>query len=223
MSGMNRLNQRGRMDALLIPLILATLLFVCAAGFAAWAFMGRQDYKTNSDQKVAAAVTVAEAKTATKKDNEFAEKEKLPLRTYNGPAAYGSLVLQFPKTWSAYVNEKGQSPNRIDNYYQPNFVPIVDTATVYALRVQIADETYVNILKTFDANVKTGKVKITAYNPAKVPTVTGVRIDGEISTGKQGSMVVVPLRDKTLKIWTESTDFMNDFNTNILPNYSFSQ
>jgi len=38
----------------------------------------------------------------------------------------------------------------------------------------------------------------------------------------QGSMVLVPLRDKTLKIWTEADEtYLKDFNENILPNYTF--
>jgi hypothetical protein len=224
MSGMKQLDRRGHLNTLLIPLIMVSLLVIVAGSAAIWAYMGRQDYKDNSDKKVAAAVTIAEQQTSTKKDNEFIEKEKSPLRTYNGPAAFGSLVIQYPKTWSAYVAEKPQGSIPIDNYFQPNFVPSVDNdKQVYALRVQLVDIDYATVLKTFDTAVKAGKVKVTAYVPAKVASVTGVRIDGAVTTTKQGSMVIMPLRDKTLKLWTESPDYLNDFNNNILPNYSFSQ
>jgi hypothetical protein len=220
---MKRLNQEGHLNVLLIPLILLVLLVLGAAGFGAWAFMSRQDYKNNTDQKVAAAVTVATAQESTKKDNQFVEKEKLPFHKYSGPTAYGSLVVQYPKTWSAYVDEKSSSSAPVDAYFNPIFVPALDMMPSYALRVQVVSTSYADVLKTFESNVKSGKIKTTAYIPAKVSSVTGVRLDGEIAPQKQGSMVIIPVRDKTLKIWTESPDFLNDFNSNILPNYTFEQ
>lgn len=223
MSVMKRLNQEGHLNALLIPLILVVLLLIGAAGFASWAYMSRQDYKDNTDKKVAAAVTVAEAQTSTKKDNEFVEKEKQPFHSYSGPSAYGSIVVQYPKTWSAFVDEKGSGSTPVDAYFQPIFVPAVDMQPSYALRVQVVNSAYADVLTSFESLVKAGKVTSSAYIPAKESSVTGVRLDGEIVTKKQGSMVVIPLRDKTLKIWTESPDFLNDFNNNILPNYTFSQ
>jgi hypothetical protein len=35
-------------------------------------------------------------------------------------------------------------------------------------------------------------------------------------------MVVIKVRDKTLKIYTESTDYMSDFNDIVLKNLTFS-
>jgi hypothetical protein len=52
--------------------------------------------------------------------------------------------------------------------------------------------------------------------------VTGVRVDGQIADNIQGSMIILPLRDKTQEIWTESNSFLPDFNNNILPNLTFS-
>jgi hypothetical protein len=37
-----------------------------------------------------------------------------------------------------------------------------------------------------------------------------------------GTMVLLPMRDKTLEIWTESNDYLNDFNTYVLPNMTFA-
>ena len=53
MSDMKTLDQRGAINALLIPLILVIVFFLGAAGFGYWAFSERQDYKNNSDAKVA--------------------------------------------------------------------------------------------------------------------------------------------------------------------------
>lgn len=223
MSGMKMRNEHGHINGLLIPLVLVVLLFVAAGSFGIWAFTSRQDYKDNADQKIKAAVVVAEQNKATQKDNEFIEKEKQPLRTYSGPAAFGSLVLQYPKTWSAYVGEKASSNIPIDAYFHPGYVAAADGNNSYALRVQVLDTSYIDVLKSYDTYVKTNKTKATPYIPAKNPAVTGTKLEGDVAPNRQGVMVIVPVRDKTLKIWTESKDYVNDFNTIILPNYSFAQ
>jgi len=56
----------------------------------------------------------------------------------------------------------------------------------------------------------------------KVPGVIGVKVTGALGNGKSGTMVVIPLRNMTLKLWTEAPSFQQDFNTNILPNLSFA-
>jgi hypothetical protein len=222
MSSMKKLNMQGALNALLIPLILAGVLFVAAASFGIWAFMSREDYKNNVDQKISVAVGVAEQQTASEKDNEFAEKEKLPLQEYAGPAAYGSVVVKYPKTWSAYVSEKtGGTP--IDGYFNPSVVPGTEGNPNYALRMQVLNTSYTQEIKKYDSQVKAGKLKASPYIPAKVQTVTGMRFDGEVVNGKTGSMVIVPMRDKTLKLWTESNNYLGDFNNIILPNYTFSE
>jgi hypothetical protein len=214
-------NERGSLNVLLIPFILVFLLMVAAAGFGAWAYIGRQDYKNNTDKKVAVAVDVAKKQEASVKDNEFIEKEKQPLKSYSGPAAYGSVVIKYPKTWGAYVVEnQGSTP--VDAYFHPNFVPATNTQTAFALRLQISSVAYDQELQQFDSSVKAGKVSVAPIKLPMVPSVSGVRIDGAITPLKSGSMVLLPLRDKTLKVWIESTQFSDDFNNNVLPNLVFS-
>lgn len=223
MSTMKKLNTQGAMNALLIPLILVVVLFIAAGAFGLWAFMGREDYKNNVQQKIDAAVGVAQKQTEAKDAADYAEKEKRPLQSYKGPAAYGSVVIMYPKTWSAYVSEKTSGATPIDAYFNPDVVPGIDSGASYALRAQVLNNSYSQELKKYDALVKSGKLKATPYVPAKVQTVTGMRLDGEISSGKTGAMVIVPMRDKTLKLWTESDVYLGDFNNIILPDYSFEQ
>lgn len=208
-----------------VPFIVVLVLFLAAASAGVWAFMSRQDYKDHSDQKVVAAVQVAQALTASKKDNEFAAKEKLPLKTYGGPAAYGSLKIKYPKTWSAYVSEdSNNSSTPINAYFNPNFVPGTDVkGVVYALRAQVIGQSYAQVLQSVASQVKSGQTKATVFIPASNKSVTGTRLDGKLLSGATGSMVILPSRDKTIELWTESNTFLNDFNTIILPNFSFSQ
>jgi hypothetical protein len=81
-------------------------------------------------------------------------------------------------------------------------------------------------MQQYNALVTQGKVTATAYSLPKVPNIIGTRLSGAVSlTNPQetsGNMVVLPLRNTTLLIWTESNDYLSDFNNYILPNLTFS-
>lgn len=224
MSDMKTLTQRGAVNVLLLPLILVVLFFLGAAGFGYWAFAQREDYKNNSDQKVAVAVSAAEKRTQAADAKIFAEKEKQPLRTYVGPSQFGALTIQYPKTWSAYVIEgKDSSSKPVETYFYPEFVPNVsNNDQTYALRAELVSESYDQVLNDYEGSVKTGKVTITPYRLPKVPNIVGSRIEGQLTTNKQGTMVILPLRNMTLKIWVDASSFAPDFNNIILPNITFT-
>lgn len=215
---MRKLNQSG---SLLLPLIITILLLLSSLGFGAWAFIERQDYKTNSDKKADIAAKKAVAEETVKKDAEFIEKEKSPLKTYAGPATYGSISFQYPKTWSAYITETGKSGTIVDGYFSPNFVPDIQLGISFALRIQVTASDYATVLKSFDPAAKTGKVSVSAYRAPKVPGALGAVVTGALDPKKQGTMVILPLRDKTIKVWTEGSDFTGDFNNTILPSLTF--
>lgn len=206
---------------LIVPLVLSVILLLASLGFGIWAFTSRADYKNNSDKKSADAVALAVQRESSRKDKEFVEKEKLPLKKYLGPAAFGTLEISYPKTWSAFITELDKGSTPVDGYFHPNFVPGLQSGTAFALRMQVTSQAYDQEMKQFETKGKTGKVKITAYSPKNVAGVVGARVDGEISTGHQGTMILLPLRDKTIKIYTESQQFVGDFNSIILENLKF--
>lgn len=224
MSDMKTLTQRGAVNVLLLPLILVVLFFLGAAGFGYWAFAQREDYKNNSDQKVAVAVAAAEKRTQAADAKTFAEKEKQPLRTYVGPSQFGALTIQYPKTWSAYVIEgKDSSSKPIETYFYPEFVPNVgNNDQTYALRAELVSESYDQVLNDYEGSAKSGKVTIAPYKLPKVPNIVGSRIEGQLNTSKQGTMVILPLRNMTLKIWVDASAFAPDFNNIVLPNITFT-
>ena len=82
-------------------------------------------------------------------------------------------------------------------------------------------DSYSNVLSNFSSFIKNGKVRVSPYAAPKVQNVIGARVDGELTPNLTGSMVVLPLRNMTLKIWTEAPQFEDDFNNNILPNLTF--
>ncbi|HVI60760.1 MAG TPA: hypothetical protein VM535_01245 [Candidatus Saccharimonadales bacterium] len=221
-------NQVGAVNGLAISLVFAVLLLIGAIAFGVWAYGERQDYKNNTDGKIADAVTIAKQQESSLKDKQFQEAEKNPLKTYNGPQAYGSIVLAYPKTWSGYVADNGNGDsngdNLMDGYFYPGVVPSVDNeGSVFALRLQVLDEPYAEAIKDI-ASLQHSKAppKVTPYALPKVPQTVGVRVSGTLPNDKSGNMVVLPLRDQTFEIWTEGSQFTGDFDNIILPNLTFS-
>ncbi len=213
-------NQDGAVNALLLPLILATVFLLGALAFGVWAYGERQNYKNNTDAIVAQAVVVGKKAEAVSKDKQYAELAKSPLKTYNGPEQYGSVVVMYPKTWSGYIDGSDQSDAGLNAYFHPDVVPAVgDENNAFALRVQVLNQAYSETLSSFDQQEG---LAATPYALPKVPKTVGVKLTGQISDQKQGTVVLLPLRDKTLQISTESKNYQPDFETYILPNFSFS-
>lgn len=219
---MNRLNQYGAINILLIPLVLLIILFLSAAGFGIWAFSSRADYKDNSDKKAAAAAAQAVKETEATAAAKYAEEAKKPYDTYIGPAPFGNITVNYPKTWSAYVVESERGSTPVNGYFNPKVVPsATDSDKTFALRVELVQTTYEAVLDQFKGRLEKGEVTVQPVTLAKVPSVVGSRVEGQITSKKQGTMIVLPLRNMTLKVWTESNDFKADLDTHILPNFSF--
>jgi hypothetical protein len=220
MRSMKRSSSAGFVPISIILNVVLAVLVLGVGAFAIWAFVNYQDYKDNVDAKVADAVK--DAKTAQKKDDDaaFAEQEKLPTRQLVGPDELGSVTLDYPKTWSVYVGSNGDQQPTYEAYLYPGAVPPITGNTPNALRVTVANQSYDQVLQQLDQFVKSGDLKATAVTQNGV---TGVRLDGKLSQNTQGSMVVFKVRDKTLKVYTETDTFKNDFDKIVLPSLKFNK
>lgn len=213
--------QRGSVATIVTIAVLA-VGFVGAGAIAVWAMAGRADYKNNVDQKVASAVAENTKKVKDEDAKAYAIESQKPLKTYVGPEAYGSVNLSYPKNWSVYVAASA-SNLPVDLYANPDAVPGVTSETSsYALRMQIASQSYATAVKQYASSQQKGAVTIKPYVLPKNTSVTGVRIDGQLTDKKKGSLVLLPLRDKTLKIWVESSTYTSQFEEFILPNAHFT-
>jgi hypothetical protein len=227
MSGMkyvsSRRNQSGAINGLLFPFLLVVMLLIGAIFFGVWAYGQRQDYKNNVDAKISAAIVDAQKAEDAVKEKEFAERAKSPFNTYTGPSEFGSINIKYPRTWSGYVADDPANPPFVDGFFSPGVVPSTqDENSIFALRVQVVGDSYSSLLDGYTANNDTGDVTIQPYSAPKVPQVVGSRIEGKIFDKKTGSLVLLPLRDKTLEVWTESDQYKPDFDNTILPNLTFS-
>ncbi len=205
----------------LILSIVFGLLFLGAAGFGAWAFLERGEYKNETDAIVAREVEAAVAQNTEELEAKFLEREKEPLVTYNGPAAFGSVSIDYPKTWSAYIEESGRGSTPIEGYFHPNFVPD-PSDNLIALSVEVVDRDYSRVLQPFESLARRGQVTISPIEAENVDGVLGTRIEGEIERDVQGIVVIFEIRDKTLVLKTQSTEFKNDFDNIILANLRFN-
>lgn len=213
------------------PLIIGILamLLIGAAGFGFWSFSGRQEFKNNVDQKIAVAVEAAKIAEGTKLNTQFNEQLKQPYKIFKGSATYGSISFSYPKTYSAYVDEGGSS-QPLDAYFHPTQVPGIGGDKAFALRIELLTTSYNETLDQLSSDIKDGTLKAVAYLPPKMEGVKnvqpGTKLSGVIGQDQQGGeqkgiMVIIAVRDKTLKIYTESTDFSSDFNNIILPSLTF--
>ena len=207
---------------LLIGLIIVTILLIASISFGVWAFMERTDYKDNVDNKVATAVDSAVEKSKKEQEADFVEREKKPYKTYNGPSQFGSVSITYPKTWSAYVDESGSGNTPVEGYMHPNYVPGIKSGISFALKFEVIEKPYNDVLDSYSSDVKQGTVNVSPIKLKNVPSVAGSRLNGEVEREKQGSLVLFPIRDKTLKVSVLSDQFVGDFENIILPNLSFT-
>lgn len=209
----------------IVGLVVVTLLFLVSSVLAIIFYMQASDYKNNSDQKSAVAVEAAKEQQQKELETVFAEKEKEPLVGYTSPADLGSVYLAYPKTWSALIDENSSSSNQLDAYFHPVFVPAAKSSSNsnfnYALRAQIVQQSYKQATDSYNEKIKKGDAIATPLTGLPGGT-TGIRIDGKLDEKKSGSLIIIPVRDKVLKVWTEGDGFKNDFNNFVVKNLKFN-
>lgn len=213
---MNTSHESGAVNPLLISNVITGLMVVLLTGLTIWLFGGYSDYKNNSDQKVSAAVTKAKSDQKTEDETSFIEREKLPTRTYTGPADLGSVSFQYPKTWSVYVAKQS---TELEAYLHPDTVPPVSNTQPFATRVSVENRAYETVIKVYDTLVKKGDLK---SNPVTIEGFSGIRLDGKFSKEREGSAVVFKVRDKTLTVATDASAYKGDFDNTILKSLKFN-
>ncbi|MCL2280498.1 hypothetical protein FWC31_01270 [Candidatus Saccharibacteria bacterium] len=213
-----RYNERGTINPILVGMIIFALLTVgLGIGFG-WAYLQMIDYKDQSDQKVAAAVEAAKVEQKEVDKKQFEEDYKRPNSVFTGPVDYGSVSFEYPKTWSVYIDKDGTTSSEYAAYFYPNTVPTVKNTTPYALRVVISNQKIDQVLKNYESKVKKGELTssttklIDANDDPNSSYGKGTRIDGQFDKTINGSAVFFDIRGRTLKVFTDSENFQNDFN-----------
>jgi hypothetical protein len=213
-----------------LPFIICLVLLVGATVFAIWAYIGGHTTSSGSNQLVATAVAKAEQQTQVSDAKTYALQAQQPLQTYTGPQAYGTVLVKYPKSWSAYIIESSTSSNTpVNGYFNPGFVPdISNSANLFALRMQVIDQPYSQEMAQISQNQQQQQLTVVPVALSTNPNVVGEEFSGNIgqidsdNNGTSGVLVAFPLRSETVEIWTESTLYTSTFLSTIVPNFSFS-
>jgi hypothetical protein len=200
----------GATNPLLSAAIVLGVLVVLLGGAVVWALGGYFDAKSSLDAKLSQATTLAKKQ----------QQDKQPTRQFVGPDDWGRVSFSYPKTWSVYVARSGTgSDSTYEAYLHPAQVPPVAREGVYALRVVIVSDSYEHVVGGYSHDIEQGAIRSSI---AKAGGSTGLRLDGMISNNKQGAAVIFKVRDKTLQLFTDGTDYRGDFDGIVLPSVAFN-
>lgn len=215
----NTSTQAGEINPLLILSIVLGLAVIALGGFATWAYLNYTDQKNNVDSKISIAVSKAKQEQSDADQVKYLEQEKQPYRTFQGPAEFGGVTFEYPKTWSVYVDKDGSSTSNYVAYLQPGVVPPTSSKTPYATVVNIVSNDYEDVLKSLNEQVKSGKLR---SSPVTINGQTGTRLDGTFTGNIEGSMVIMKVRDKTLQVSTQSNTYAKDYTNAVLATLKFN-
>lgn len=195
----------------LIKTILIVVISILALIFLTlfvWMTINWRDAKTDVDGQIKKAVAVAVNEKETELETAFAEKEKYPFSTFAGPADYGELTFEYPKTWSVYVAESASKKGDFVAYFNPGQVNPVSDETVMSLRVKINDANTEEVLTEYNEETEEGTLKASTHI---VNGVSANLFEGTLSSGLKGIVAVFKIRDKTVTLQTDALQFKADF------------
>lgn len=198
--------------------VIAAILLLLTIFFGARAFINSEDLTEanlqGQKEGAAAQKAVDEKAFTTEKNSDF--------RTYVAPDYAGSFRVSVPKSWSIAVtpNESGTTLSALSS---PDFVE--NKLDKYALRFALINKEIEEVKKPLDNLTKEKDPKKRKLNVEDI-TVSGIKgfkYTGQISSKiPNGTLVLVPLRDKTFSIQTDDNEqYLTVFNS-IVANLSLN-
>ena len=197
---------------LIIALSLVSVTFI---GLFIWMFIQFSTAREDVDGQIADAVMIAVDENTTKLESEFAEREKYPLKTFAGPADYGALTFEYPKTWSVYVARDAANGGDFEAYFNPVEVKEVSNEEIYSLRLAIRDRAFDDVVGEYQRALEGPEPSLVLNSVmiGKDSNINANRYTGKIpNTEHNGIIVIFKIRDKTVIMQTDSVLFEKDFN-----------
>jgi len=201
--------------------IVGGLVAVTFIGLFIWMYSQWSTAQEDVDSKINTAVAEAVNEKAEELEDQFTEREKKPYRIFTGPADYGELTLEYPKTWSVYEAKSATEGGDFEAYFNPDRVYQVGSDTINSLRVYIKNQSYDTVIQEYDNLTKEGKMTV-AVRPIggeNANVYTGQLPD---TNDFQGIAAVFKIRDKTAIIQTDAMLFSDDY-YKILDSVQFNQ
>lgn len=201
-------HEQGGISGSMIAIIGLIVLVLITGSAAIWAYLNYTEQKTDVDGKINLAVAQAKKDQSEVEEAKFLEREKEPLREFVGPDDFGRLTFNYPKTWSAFIDNDGARSGSYEAYLSPVVVPPISNTQQFSLRVVIEQEDYDQVVKSYAALVKKGDLRSSATS---ANGNNGTRFDGNFSKDIRGSAVIYKIRDKTVTLRTDADTFKPDF------------
>ena len=192
-----------------VVLSLTTLTFL---GLFIWMTIQYNEASTLSQSQIDDAVAAAVMQQALDDEAEFAEREKEPYRDFAGPADYGQLSFEYPKTWSVYIASDASKGGDYEAYLNPIEVNPISSSTINALRVKIRDKDFESVAQEYQKYLTQKDAQLSVAS-VTVGGTSANRYTGTIpGTELSGVIVIFKIRDKTAILQTDSMLFLDDFN-----------
>lgn len=203
-------NKRHYTVILSIILVLMTAVAIVFIWLYIQKYSEWETARNDVDSQIDVAVAMARAETTTKLEEEFAEREKYPYRTFAGPADYGSLTFEYPQTWSVYIAHDVIEGGDFEAYMNPVQVEPVSRETINALRITIRDEAFDYAVREYTDMVGREDSTLALSTRNVGGTLANLYI-GDLPDGIRGAMVAFKLRDKTVMLQTDADLFIDQF------------
>lgn len=191
-----------------VILVIVSLIAITFVGLFIWKYLEWDSVKTDVEGQIDAAVALAVSNNTTEMENQFLEREKYPYKSFMGPADYGSVSFEYPKTWNLYIAKDAAKGGNYEAYLNPGEVLPVGNTTINALRLTIQDKAFDTVAKSYEGAVKSGKLTMVTRDIGG--TVANV-YTGDISSNIRGIVTIFKVRDKTVMIQTDSELFSDEY------------
>ncbi|AJA06759.1 hypothetical protein TM7x_01105 [Candidatus Nanosynbacter lyticus] len=203
--------ERGSVNGWMVGTIGCLILFLIAGSLAIWAYMQYSHEKSNVDSKVAIEVAKGKSEQAESDQKKFSEEAKNPRIEFVGPSEYGRVSFMYPKTWSVYIENDGSNRGDYKAYLNPVAVPSASNkASRFALRLEIINKNLDTVLNDYQSRLKKGEL---TSSSTEFNGISATRIDGTFEKELRGSVVLMKVRDKTIRFSTDADTFKPDFQT----------
>ena len=185
---------------------LGTVIFVV---LFIWMAARYSEVSSDVDKQIKDATVAAVDENTAKLEKDFLEREKTPNRTFAGPADYGEVTFEYPKTWSVYEYASAANGGDFGAVFFPYTVTGTSGDIINALRFVINNNNYDSLIADLQKDISEGKITM------DLRQINGANANfyvGELRSGIYGAMVIIKVRDKTVILQTDAYSvYGNDF------------
>ena len=204
-------SERGSVNGWMVGTIGCLILFLIAGSLAIWAYMQYSREKSHVQSKDAIKVAEGKREQAEFDWRKYSDEAKNLRVEFVGPTEYGRVSFMYTKTWSVYIANDGSDRGDYKAYFHPISVPpITNKNSRFALRLEIINKNMDTVLNEYQSRLKKGEL---TSSSTEFNGISATRIDGTFEKELRGSVVLMKVRDKTIRFSTDADTFKPDFQT----------